>query len=130
MKVRIPAGIDDGATLRLSGKGNRGPGGAGDVYLTVRVDPHPRFRRDGRDLMAEWRDGAAGAWTMGLKHGLYCAGCCWALMLLLFTAGAMNPIWIVFLTIIVAFEKWPRLPVWITNALGGILIVAGLVTLT
>ncbi len=77
-------------------------------------------------LMSEWRDGIRGAWQMGLKHGLYCCGCCWALMLLLFVAGAMNPIWIVFLTVIVALEKWPRFPAWTTNALGGVLVVAGL----
>lgn len=76
-------------------------------------------------LMSEWREGVCGAWQMGLKHGFYCAGCCWALMLLLFVAGAMNPVWIVFLTIIVALEKWPRLPAWITNALGGALVVSG-----
>jgi len=76
-------------------------------------------------VMSEWRDGVRGAWQMGLKHGLYCSGCCWALMLLLFVAGAMNPIWIVFLTIIVALEKWPRLPAWTTNALGVVLVIAG-----
>lgn len=76
-------------------------------------------------LMTEWRDGVRGAWQMGLKHGLYCSGCCWALMLLLFVAGVMNPIWIGFLTVIVALEKWPRFPVWTTNALGGVLVIAG-----
>ncbi|MGI9409131.1 MAG: DUF2182 domain-containing protein [Hyphomicrobiaceae bacterium] len=76
-------------------------------------------------IMSEWRDGGRGAWQMGLKHGLYCSGCCWALMLLLFVAGVMNPIWIVFLTIVVALEKWPTLPARTTNALGGVLVVAG-----
>ncbi len=76
-------------------------------------------------LMAEWRDGARGALAMGLKHGLYCAGCCWALMLLLFVAGVMNPIWIVFLTVLVALEKWPRLPIWFTRLLGAALLSAG-----
>ena len=76
-------------------------------------------------LMAEWRDGTRGALAMGLKHGLYCAGCCWALMLLLFVAGVMNPIWIVFLTVLVALEKWPRLPTWTTRLLGGALLAAG-----
>ena len=80
-------------------------------------------------LMSQWRDGTRGAWHMGLKHGLYCSGCCWALMLLLFVAGVMNPIWIVVLTVIVALEKWPRLPTWTTNALGGVLIVAGLLSM-
>ena len=76
-------------------------------------------------LMAEWRDGARGAFAMGLKHGLYCAGCCWALMLLLFVAGVMNPVWIVFLTVVVALEKWPRLPIWLTRLTGAAAIAAG-----
>lgn len=77
-------------------------------------------------LMTEWREGLDGAWRMGLKHGLYCAGCCWALMLLLFVAGAMNPVWIVFLTVLVAMEKWPVLPNWASSALGVCLIALGL----
>ncbi len=76
-------------------------------------------------LMAEWREGVRGALVMGLRHGLYCAGCCWALMLLLFVAGVMNPVWIVVLTVVVALEKWPRLPVWLTWAYGAVLLLAG-----
>ena len=76
-------------------------------------------------LMAEWREGARGAFAMGLRHGLYCAGCCWALMLLLFVAGVMNPVWIVFLTVVVALEKWPRLPIWLTRLSGAAFIAAG-----
>ena len=76
-------------------------------------------------LMAEWRDGVRGAFRMGLKHGLYCAGCCWALMLLLFVAGVMNPVWILFLTVVVALEKWPRLPVGLTRLFGAALLFAG-----
>ena len=66
---------------------------------------------------------------MGLKHGLYCVGCCWALMLLLFVAGAMNPVWIVLLTIVVALEKWPITPSWPSNVLGGLLVIAGVLNL-
>jgi molecular chaperone DnaJ len=53
--VEIPAGVDDGSTLRLSGRGAAGPrGGAnGDLYVHVRVRPHPVFRRDGDDLVHE-----------------------------------------------------------------------------
>lgn len=76
-------------------------------------------------LMAEWQDGVRGACIMGLKHGLYCTGCCWALMLLLFAAGVMNPVWIVFLTAFVALEKWPRLPLWAVNFVGGSLVLTG-----
>ena len=41
-------------------------------------------------LLTDWRDGLWGAARMGLRHGLYCLGCCWALMALLFVGGAMN----------------------------------------
>src|SRR5688572_26459601 len=50
--ARLPAGVADGERLRIPGKGNVGPGGgaAGDVYVAVRVAPHPVFRREGDDL--------------------------------------------------------------------------------
>jgi len=57
LKVRIPAGIEDGDTLRLAGKGEAG----GDAYLTIRVDNHPRFRREGRDLICDVAVGVARA---------------------------------------------------------------------
>jgi len=55
MKVRLPAGIEDGGTLRLSGKGQSGihGGPAGDAFLTLRVEPHPLFRREGRNLYVD-----------------------------------------------------------------------------
>ena len=63
MKVRIPPGMGDGDTLRLPGKGNPGSAGAppGDAYLTVRVDSHPVFRREGRDLICDVSVGLARA---------------------------------------------------------------------
>ncbi len=76
-------------------------------------------------LLAEWREGVGGAFAMGLKHGAWCAGCCWALMLLLFAAGVMNPVWILFLAVAVALEKWPRLPAWLTRVYGAALLAAG-----
>jgi predicted metal-binding membrane protein len=56
-------------------------------------------------LMTAWRDGSLGALRMGLHHGLYCMGCCWAMMLLLFALGAMNLAWIGALTALVLLEK-------------------------
>jgi predicted metal-binding membrane protein len=56
-------------------------------------------------LMARWRDGPSGAFRLGLEHGSYCIGCCWALMLLLFAGGVMNVVVIAGLTAWVAFEK-------------------------
>jgi predicted metal-binding membrane protein len=56
-------------------------------------------------LGSRWRPGAAGAFRMGLEHGAYCVGCCWALMLLLFAGGVMN-LWVILaLTVWVAVEK-------------------------
>ena len=56
-------------------------------------------------LSAKWREGIGGAFRMGASHGLYCLGCCWALMLLLFAGGVMNLTVILALTIWVAIEK-------------------------
>jgi predicted metal-binding membrane protein len=56
-------------------------------------------------LMSRWRPGLAGAFRMGLEHGVFCVGCCWALMLLLFVGGVMNLFVIAALTAFVAFEK-------------------------
>lgn len=56
-------------------------------------------------LINEWRDGTMGALQMGLKHGSYCLGCCWSLMILLFVAGVMNLLWIATLTALVLLEK-------------------------
>jgi curved DNA-binding protein len=55
--VTIPAGVTDGQRIRLAGQGGRGSDGArpGDLYLIVRVAPHPRYRLDGRDLHVELR---------------------------------------------------------------------------
>jgi predicted metal-binding membrane protein len=53
----------------------------------------------------EWRPGALGAFRMGLKHGGYCLGCCWALMGLLFAFGVMNLLWVAGLSAFVLLEK-------------------------
>jgi predicted metal-binding membrane protein len=73
-------------------------------------------------LLTDWREGAAGAWVMGLKHGAYCTGCCWILMALLFVAGVMNLWWVALLTVLVLAEKvaprWLALGRWV-----GVLLV-------
>jgi predicted metal-binding membrane protein len=56
-------------------------------------------------LMAHWQDGRWGTARMGIYHGLYCLGCCWLLMALLFVLGVMNLIWIAALTVFVLAEK-------------------------
>ena len=53
LDLTIPAGLEDGQTLRLKGQGESGPGGAGDVYVDIKVRPHKRFERRGDDIHVE-----------------------------------------------------------------------------
>lgn len=55
LEVNIPAGVTDGQRIRLTGQGGQGSGGApsGDLYLVVRLAPHPRYRVEGRDLYVD-----------------------------------------------------------------------------
>ncbi len=48
--LKLPAGVEDGTQMRLAGKGEAGPGGAGDALVTIAVEPHPFFKRDGDNL--------------------------------------------------------------------------------
>lgn len=56
-------------------------------------------------LLNEWQDGATGALKMGLKHGVYCVGCCWAQMLIMFAIGVMNLPGMALITLLVIAEK-------------------------
>jgi predicted metal-binding membrane protein len=77
-------------------------------------------------VMTSWREGRVGAFTMGIRHGLYCLGCCWALMALLFVAGVMNLLWVATLAIAVLVEKViPRGEI-VGRVAGAVLVLAGL----
>lgn len=79
---------------------------AGVYQWTPAKDACLEFCRTPLDfLMTEWRDGTAGALTMGVKHGIYCVGCCWALMLVLFAVGVMNILWVALIAAFVVIEK-------------------------
>jgi predicted metal-binding membrane protein len=75
-------------------------------------------------FMTEWREGKAGALIMGIRHGSYCVGCCWPLMLLLFVAGVMNLLWVAVIIALVMVEKLS--PYQIANATGTALVGLGL----
>ena len=76
-------------------------------------------------LARRWRNGTWGAFRMGAEHGVYCVGCCWALMLLLFAGGVMN-LWVIAaLTIFVGFEKLIPLRAWGPRISGTLLIATG-----
>ncbi len=77
-------------------------------------------------MMTSWRDGPVGALRMGLEHGAYCLGCCWALMLLLFVLGIMNLVWIAALAAFVLAEKVAPKAEWASRATGVLLIGWGI----
>ena len=63
-------------------------------------------------LTERWRDGVGGALRLGLEHGAWCVGCCWALMAALFALGVMSLAWMAFVAALIAIEKllpWKRL---------------------
>ncbi|HKX79521.1 MAG TPA: DUF2182 domain-containing protein [Novosphingobium sp.] len=80
-------------------------------------------------VMRYWRPGAAGAVRLGLRHGLFCLGCCWSLMLLLFVGGVMNLAWIAALALLPFIEKVTP-PLWRADRwLAGLLLLGAAVLL-
>ena len=76
-------------------------------------------------MMLRWRGGTSGAFRLGLEHGWFCLGCCWALMLILFAGGVMNLTVILALTLWVLVEKWAPAGERTAAASGiGLLVVA------
>ena len=69
-------------------------------------------------IVNDWREGTRGALLMGLHHGGYCLGCCWALMALLFLLGVMNLLWIASLAGLVLLEKVAPGGPWIGRITG------------
>ncbi|WP_407115343.1 DUF2182 domain-containing protein [Bradyrhizobium sp. LMG 9283] len=80
-------------------------------------------------LSRHWRPGTRGAFRMGLRHGSYCVGCCWFLMILLFVGGVMNLFWIIAIALYVAAEKLLPFGRRLSYAAGGILILSGAIVL-
>ncbi len=73
-------------------------------------------------LILHWRRGIGGAFRAGARNGLYCAGCCWALMLLLFAGGAMDLRWILALAAFALAEKTLPHPQITARLAGGVLL--------
>jgi predicted metal-binding membrane protein len=78
-------------------------------------------------ITVHWRPGLDGALRMGVLHGAFCVGCCWALMLLLFTAGVMNLLWVIVLATLVLVQKVLPLGRVTTVATGTAMAAVGLV---
>lgn len=80
-------------------------------------------------IAEHWRGGRAwqNAFRLGLRHGLFCVGCCWTLMLLMFAVGGVNLGWMLLLSAVMAAERATRWGRSITRPVGGLLIVGALV---
>jgi predicted metal-binding membrane protein len=76
--------------------------------------------------MQYWREGARGALVMGARHGGYCVGCCWMLMVVLLALGVMSVTWMAAAALAIASEKLAPAG-WVRPASG--LLAAGLVAL-
>ncbi len=81
-------------------------------------------------IMAHWRSGRLGALRMGAHHGWYCAGCCWALMAVLFVVGVMNLAWMGLLTLAIFMERvgpWNQAAVYVVSLVlcvsGGLMLI-------
>jgi len=77
-------------------------------------------------FMRHWRDERLNAVRMGLRMGVVCLGCCWALMSLAFVGGTMNLLWMGAATALMVLEKLPQISRYIVRPLGVALILAGL----
>jgi len=75
-------------------------------------------------FLANWTAAPRGVFRLGLRQGLYCLGCCWAMMLLTFAVGVMNVIWMAALGIVMTIEKLSTTPRF-SRALGAVLILVG-----
>ena len=78
-------------------------------------------------LMGNWRDGLRGAFAMGMRHGTFCLGCCWALMGVLFVVGVMNLVWVGVLTVFVLIERIGPTGVRLARTGGATMIAPGVI---
>jgi len=80
-------------------------------------------------LMLHWRNGWSGALAMGVRHGAYCVGCCWALMAVLFVIGVMNLVGVALLALLVLVEKIMPAGRLVSRVAGAAFVVAGIVVI-
>ena len=76
-------------------------------------------------FLAHWRDGRSGALRMGLRHGLFCIGCCWLLMALMFVGGAMSVSTMAVLALFILTERVLPGGVWVSWGAGLVMIALG-----
>lgn len=76
-----------------------------------------------------WKEGKTGALRMGIENGIYCLGCCWILMIILFVSGIMNLLWIALIALFVLIEKTLSQMKWVSFLAGMVLIIYGIMFL-
>jgi predicted metal-binding membrane protein len=118
--------------MRLPEPGDAAVGGvliaAGAYQLTPFKSACLRRCRNPVDfLLTHWHTGRIGALRLGIEHGAYCVGCCWALMAVLVVAGSMSLGWVVAIAFVVAAEKLLPGGQWLARAGGIGLLAAGIV---
>ena len=123
----IDLGLVRAATLALSDRGLAAAvlAAAGLYQLTpAKAACLDQCRSPIQFVLRYWSPGIGGALRLGVAHGLYCVGCCWGLMALLFVAGVMNLAWVALLAGLVLFEKVAP-PRWRASLLIAGLLFAG-----
>jgi predicted metal-binding membrane protein len=80
-------------------------------------------RHPGAFLLQHYQRGVGGAFRLGRKHGLFCLGCCWALMLVMFAAGVANLLWMAALGALMFYEKVGRAGDRLTPVAGALLLL-------
>ena len=76
-----------------------------------------------------WHDGRSGAVRMGAAHGIYCFGCCWGLMVILFVMGLMHLGWMAAIGALILLEKIVPSGRWISHAIGVLFVVLGAIVM-
>ena len=78
-------------------------------------------------ISEHWHDGQIGAVRMGAVHGVYCFGCCWGLMVILFVMGIMHLGWMAAVGALILLEKIAPRGKWISQTIGAVFVVVGIV---
>jgi predicted metal-binding membrane protein len=76
-----------------------------------------------------WHDGRLGALRMGGAHGIYCCGCCWGLMVILFVMGVMHLGWMAAIGALILLEKIVPSGKWISHAIGAVFVIVGIIVM-
>jgi predicted metal-binding membrane protein len=80
-------------------------------------------------IYKHWKEGKKGAIKMGIQNGIYCVGCCWVLMVLLFVSGVMNILWVTLIAVFVLIEKLSAKSKLISFCAGTLLIIYGVLVI-